>query len=93
MSPADEIVLKIVSMLGKITIIRTDAAKSQGLAVCYTILAMSGMAAGRMKILVSVSGLSVQICGECVLLLFNGDIEEVDLFIRDFRCEFNGPVE
>lgn len=46
-----------------------------------------------MQILVSVCRLGVEIRGEGVILLSDGNIKEVDLVMRDFRCEFDGSVK
>ena len=41
----------------------------------------------------TVCGLGVEICDKRVILHSDGDIQEVDLVVRKFRCEFNGSVE
>ena len=37
--------------------------------------------------------MSVSLCDKGVIFLSDGDIQEVDLVVRKFRCEFNGSVE
>lgn len=51
------------------------------------------MATSRMQILVSISGLGVQIRDEGVVLFPNGHIQEVDLLMRVFMGELDGPME
>ena len=41
----------------------------------------------------TVCGLGVEICDKGVILLSDGDIQEVDLVVRKFRREFNSFVE
>lgn len=61
--------------------------------VCYTSLAVARMTARRVEVLVGVSGLGVEVCGEGTIFFLNGDIKEVGLLVRVLRSELDGPVE
>jgi hypothetical protein len=80
-------------MLREVRIIRTNASESQGLAIGYAILAVAGMAAGGVKVLMSICGLGVKICGERVVLLSDNDIKEVHLFMGNLGGKLDGSVE
>ena len=59
-------------MTRDIRVIRTNASESESLAVSSTILTVTGMATGRVKVLVGVCRLGVNVCDQSVMLLEYG---------------------
>ena len=66
-------------MVVEVRVFGADAANSQGLAVGDACLAVAGVAAGGMKVLVGVSWFGVESGVNGTFLLLNGDIEEIGL--------------
>ena len=79
MASSNQVILQFLSMAEEIRIIRTDASQSESLAVCYTGLAMTRVTAGRVKILMRICGLKIQISSHAVIVLADTDIEKIYL--------------
>ena len=80
-------------MAAKVRLIGTYTPQSEGLAVSYTSLTVSGVTTGSMEILMSVGGLRIQVSSKCVEVFPDGDIQKVGLLEGVFPCEFNSAVE